>query len=164
MIFAQYSIKSCVYPSGFRRCPFGCSAGPCRCRMSVPWLVRLGETQESVVRVKSVRNLPPAMQLSFAFFQFSVCSYDFCLVQHVIVRVPLGFEVPLSDAVRACADAVRALEQPTVSLALKGTHFCIFICKLLWGKYRACRTHKKYGRHLGHARLSKGPKSTESHL
>ena len=36
-------------------------------------------------------------------------------------------------------------------------------CRPVWGKYRACRTHK-YGRHLDHARLSTGPRSTEAHL
>ena len=29
---AQYSMNPYVYPTGFERCPFGCSAGPCRRR------------------------------------------------------------------------------------------------------------------------------------
>ena len=29
-ILAQYSMNLCVYPTGFGRCPFGCSADPCR--------------------------------------------------------------------------------------------------------------------------------------
>ena len=29
---AQYSMNPYVYPTGFGRCPFGCSAGPCRRR------------------------------------------------------------------------------------------------------------------------------------
>ena len=43
----------------------------------VPRLVRLGELKEAVVRGKSVRNHPPAMQLSHAFSRFSVRSCDF---------------------------------------------------------------------------------------
>ena len=31
-ILAQYSMNSYVYSTGFERCPFGCSAGPCRRR------------------------------------------------------------------------------------------------------------------------------------
>ena len=31
-ILAQYSMNPYVYPTGFGRCPFGCSAGPCRRR------------------------------------------------------------------------------------------------------------------------------------
>ena len=31
-ILAQYSMNPYMYPTGFIRCPFGCSAGPCRCR------------------------------------------------------------------------------------------------------------------------------------
>ena len=38
----------------------------------VPRLVRLGELKEAVVRGKSVRNHPPAMQLSHAFLRFLV--------------------------------------------------------------------------------------------
>ena len=30
--FVQYSMSPYVYPMGFGRCPFGCSAGPCRRR------------------------------------------------------------------------------------------------------------------------------------
>ena len=36
-------------------------------------------------------------------------------------------------------------------------------CRLVWDKYKACRTHK-YGRLLDHAPLSTGPKSLEAHL
>ena len=43
----------------------------------VPRLRSLGELKEAVVRGKSVRNHPPAMQLSHAFSRFSVRSCDF---------------------------------------------------------------------------------------
>ena len=31
-VLAQYSMNLYMYPTGFVRCPFGCSAGLCRCR------------------------------------------------------------------------------------------------------------------------------------
>ena len=31
-ILVQYSMNPYAYPTGFVRCSFGCSAGPCRCR------------------------------------------------------------------------------------------------------------------------------------
>ena len=36
-------------------------------------------------------------------------------------------------------------------------------CRTLWGKYRACRTHR-YGRLSDHAWLCSSPKSSEAHL
>ena len=79
----------------------------------VPRRVRLGQPWVSMVCWKSVRNHPPAMQLSHAFSRFSVCSWDFwpCIAW---TRTCTPWVL---DAVRAHADAVRALEQPTASLA-----------------------------------------------
>ena len=75
---AQYSINPYVYPTGFGRCHFGCSVGPCR--------------------------------------------------RHT------GFGITYGQS-----------------------------CRPVWGKYRACRTHK-YGCLLDHSCLSMGPKSSEAHL
>ena len=71
-----------------------------------------------MVRGKSVRNHPPAMQLPHAFSRVSVYSSDFGpLAQYSMNIYPTGFgRYPFGCS--ACrADAVRALEQPTASLA-----------------------------------------------
>ena len=74
----QYSMNHYVYPTGFGRCPSGCSGGLCRCRTS--------------------------------------------------------FGTPYDQS-----------------------------CRPIWGKYRACRTHK-YGCLLDHTWRTRGPKSSEAHL
>ena len=76
MILAQYSMNPYVYSTGFGRCTFRCSAGPCRCRT--------------------------------------------------------GFGTTYGQS-----------------------------CRPVWGKYRACRTHK-YGRHLDHGSKIDGSPSLKA--
>ena len=93
-----------------------------------------------MVRGKSVRNHPPAMQLLHAF---SVCSCDFLAQYSMNSYVyPTGFG---RCSFGCSAGPCRRRTGFGTTYGQTG--------RPVWGKDRACRTHM-YGRLLDHARLS----------
>ena len=95
----------------------------------VPRPVKLGEPYESVES-----PYPPVMQMSHAFSQFSVCSCDLALYSMNLYVYPTDFvRSPFRCSLGPCRCRMGF-----------GTPYSQS-CRIVWGKYRACRTHK-YGR------------------
>ena len=107
----------------------------------VPRLERLGESKESVVRGKPVRNQPPGMQLSHAF------SWVLCVFLRFFAQYSMNLYVYATDFGRCPFECSAG---PCRRRTAFGTT-CRQSCRPVWSKYRTCRTHK-YGRRLDHAR------------